>query len=443
MKSARQTAFEILLKIQRDSAYSNIAVDSMLSSVDFPDKRDSAFVCAVVYGTLDRLISIDYNLSLYLTQPLKKLRPELLTIMRMGVYQLLFMDKVPASAAVNESVKLAKENKSAFAASLVNAVLRKVSANGFRFPDLPEDSLDRLEVQYSCPGWILELWSEAYGAANAVELAKAGLEASKTVIRVNTVKTSALQLIETLEAEGVKAEQSGIIENALVLENPGSVERLESFKNGLFHVQDFASQLCCAALDPQRGETVFDVCSAPGGKAFTIAERMENIGTVNAFDIYQSRVDLIRNGAKRLSLDCVKPFLGDASIHNEYYGLADRVLCDVPCSGLGIIRRKPEIRGKKPEDLLRLPPIQKKIIACASRYVKPGGRLVYSTCTLNPAENEQICNDFLAANPEFYSLPVFPEIQRGANSGDYLTLMPHINNTDGFFIAAFCRREEK
>lgn len=442
MKSARQTAFEILLRIHRDGAYSNIAVDAMLSENGDLDSRDAAFVSALVYGTLDRMISLDYNLSLYLTQPLKKLRPELLVILRMGAYQLLFMDKVPDSAAVNESVKLAKNNKSAFAASLVNAILRRVAQNGFCLPQGDEDDIKKLSVEYSCPEWLISLWSDSYGKENAVAIAKAALEPSPVVIRVNTTRVSRDELIALLAEEGVTAETSSIEENALILHNTGSVESLKAFQNGLFHVQDFASQLCCRALDALPGETVFDVCAAPGGKTFTTAERMNGTGTVNSFDVYQSRVELIRKGAERLGLSNVKPFLSDASVYNENYGMADRVLCDVPCSGLGIIGRKPEIRQKKPEDFALLPELQYQILCCSRRYVKPGGRLVYSTCTLHPAENDEVCRRFLSECREFKAERALPEIERGGDNGDFLTMMPNINGTDGFFVAVFRKKRE-
>lgn len=442
MKSARQTAFEILLRIQRDGAFSNIAVDAMLCENRDLDSRDTAFVSALVYGTLDRLISLDYNLSLYLTQPIKKLRPELLVILRMGAYQLLFMDKVPDSAAVNESVKLAKNNKSAFAASLVNAILHRVAQNGFCLPEGDGDDVERMAVEYACPAWLLSLWIDAYGKENAVAIAKAALEPAPMVVRVNTVKTTAEELIRVLSEEGVTAETSSIDENALILHNTGSVETLSAFQNGLFHVQDFASQLCCRALDAQPGETVFDVCAAPGGKTFTTAERMNGTGTVESFDIYQSRVELIRKGAARLGLGNVNTYLSDASVFNENYGEADRVLCDVPCSGLGIIGRKPEIRQKQPKDLELLPELQFQILCCARRYVKAGGRLVYSTCTLNPAENDEVCRRFLSECREFKAVRALPELERGGADSDFLTMMPNVNGTDGFFVAVFRKKGE-
>lgn len=439
MKSARQVAFEALLKVHRDGAYSNLVVDSLLRENSELDERDKAFVCNLVYGTLDRLILIDYNLGLYLNQPVRKLKPELHTILRMGTYQLLFMDKVPSRAAVNESVNLAKVNKSSFAASLVNAVLRRVSDNGVRLPEGCESDPEYLAIKYSCPEWIISLWINAYGKDNAIALAEKALEAAPLVIRVNTTKTTPDELIWKLAEEGVVAEKTDKMPDALILSNTGSVEELEAYKEGLFHAQDIASQLCCMALDAQEGETVFDLCSAPGGKTFTIAESMNNTGVVRAFDVYQSRVELIKSGAERLALDNVYSYLSDASIFNENYGFADRVLCDVPCSGLGIIRRKPEIRFKNRSDIDNLPELQYRILCNATKYLKDGGRLVYSTCTLNPKENSEVCDRFLNEHPEFSAVKILPDLPRYSEDDKYLTLMPHIHSTDGFFVAAFCK----
>lgn len=439
MKNARQVAFEALLKVHKDGAYSNLVVDSLLKEHPELDERDKAFVCNLVYGTLDRLILIDYNLGLYLNQPVRKLRPELHTILRMGTYQLLFMDKVPSRAAVNESVNLAKVNKSKFAASMVNAVLRRVSDNGLRLPESSENDPNYLAIKYSCPEWLISLWIDAYGFDNAVALAEKALEAPPVVVRANTTKISADELIWKLAEEGVISQKSETIPDALILSNTGSVDELLAYKEGLFHAQDLASQICCKALDAQEGETVFDLCSAPGGKAFTVAETMNNKGVLRAFDIYQSRVELIKSGAERLGLTNVFTYLSDATIYNENYGKADRVLCDVPCSGLGIIRRKPEIRFKSREDIDNLPELQYRILCNAIKYLKDGGRIVYSTCTLNPKENSEICDRFLAEHPDFSAVKLFPDLPRYGEDDKYLTLMPHIHSTDGFFVAAFVK----
>lgn len=442
MDNARQAAFDVLLRVRRDGAYSNLTVDSVLKENKGLDERDGAFVRALVYGTLDRLIVLDYNLGLYLNQPARKLRPELQTILRMGAYQILFMDKVPVSAAVNESVRLAKENKSAFAASLVNAILRRVTDNGLRLPDESENRLTYLSVKYSCPEWIISLWLDAYGEKNALALAEEALQPAPLVIRVNTLKTTADELIWTLAQEGVVAEKAPLVSDSLIINAQGALERTDCYKNGLFYVQDIASQLCCRALGAKEGETVFDLCSAPGGKAFTLAQMMNNSGRLAAFDIYQSRVELIKQGAERLGINIIESNLADASIYNNLYGTADKVLCDVPCSGLGIIRRKPEIRYKTREDIDFLPDLQYRILCNGMRYVKPGGVLMYSTCTLNPAENSAVCDRFLSEHPDFESVRLLPELERFGGSERYLTLMPHIHSTDGFFMAAFVNNGE-
>ncbi len=437
MKSARQIAFEALLKIHKDGAYSNLVLDGLLKENPGLEERDKSFVCNIVYGTLDRLILIDYNIGIYLNQPVKKLKPELHTILRMGTYQLLFMDKVPSRAAVNESVNLAKANKSNFAASMVNAVLRRVADNGLRLPEGTDNDPKYLAVKYSCPEWLISLWIDSYGFENAVSLAEKALEAPPLVVRCNTVKTTVDELIWSLAEEGVVSEKTSIAPDALIINVSAAVDELEAYKSGLFHVQDLASQLCCMALDAKPGETVFDLCSAPGGKTFTIAQMMNNSGTVRAFDIYQSRVELIRNGAARLGLTNVFSYLSDAAIFNENYGYADKVLCDVPCSGLGIIRRKPEIRFKKTADIDNLPDLQYRILCNATRYLNAGGRLVYSTCTLNPKENSEVCDRFLNEHPDFTAVDFLPQIQRYNKNEKYLTLMPHIHSTDGFFVAVF------
>ena len=439
MKSARQIAFEALLKVHKDGAYSNLVLDSLLKDNPELDERDKAFICNIVYGTLDRLILIDYNLGLYLNQPVKKLKPELHTVLRMGAYQLLFMDKVPSRAAVNESVNLAKVNKSNFAASMVNAVLRRVSDNGLRLPECAENDPEYLAVKYSCPEWLIKLWIDAYGFDNAVSLCEKALEAPPIVIRCNTTKISVDELIWKLAEEGVVAHKTDIMPEALILNSTGAVDELKAYKDGFFHAQDLASQYCCMAVDAKPGETVFDLCSAPGGKTFTIAQMMDNTGLVRAFDIYQSRVELIRDGASRLGLSNVYSYLSDAAIFNENYGLADKVLCDVPCSGLGIIRRKPEIRFKKPVDIDNLPELQYRILCNATKYLKDGGRLIYSTCTLNPKENSEVCDKFLNEHPEFSALKVLPSLPRFGKEENYLTLMPHIHSTDGFFVAVLVK----
>lgn len=436
-KPARQIAFEILLKIERDKAYSNLAIDSAVKAF-CPDSTDCAFISRLVYGVTERKITLDYIISGCLSQPISKLKKEVLVILRLGTYQLVFSDKIPASAAVNESVKLAKNNKCGFATGLVNAVLRKVANDGFTIPE-DTDNVKRISVLYSAPEELVKFLSYHYGESNAEEFLKAALQPKKIIIRVNTVKTTPEELKYLLEKEGVGVSETSV-PNAFQINVNKAVYELESYKKGLFHVEDISSQLCIEALAPFENCTMIDVCAAPGGKSFTAAEYMNNKGVLFSCDIYESRTDLIKEGAERLGLDCIKPFVNDASQFNENFPKSDRVLCDVPCSGMGIISKKPEIKYKKLDDIKELLPIQRKILETASKYVKNGGRLVYSTCSVNPNENRKICDAFLKEHPEFTSVKALPHIERTVDEGDYLTLMMHKNNCDGFFIAVFDRK---
>lgn len=418
----RQSAYKVLLKIQKNNSYSNLALDAELSSFDSSDGK--ALVSALVYGTLERQITLDYVLSLYLKQPIQKLKNEVLVALRLGAYQILFMDKIPSFAAVNESVKIVKNSHFSFASGLVNSVLRKVAQNGITYPET-EDVIFDLSIKYSCPKALTEHYFNDYGMDNTVGILSTSLGAAPVTARVNTVKVSADKLITLLKNEGVNAQK--ISETALNLLDCGCFESLSAYREGLFHIEDLASQKCCEILGAKENETVIDVCAAPGGKTFTIAEMMNNKGRVLSFDLYEKRVGLINKGADRLGLSIVSAGVSDATLFNEKMPIADRVLCDVPCSGLGIIRRKPEIKFKNLNEFDFLTQMQYNILIVSSKYLKSGGTLVYSTCTLNKKENEENCNRFLEEHKEF-SLDM-----------DYLTLFPHINNSDGFFTARFIR----
>ncbi len=435
----RQKAFEILLRIHTTNAYSNLTIDTYLQK-DNMENRDKAFVSALVYGVCERQLTLDYNLSQYLKQPIKKLKPEVLIAMRLGAYQLLFMDKIPSSAAVNESVKLTKSNRASFASGLVNAVLRKVMQNGLILPQ--ENRENYLSVKYSCPQWLVDMYTKAYGKEDAEKILNSSLGEVPVYIRVNTTKATSDELISILAEENIVAEKVECIDNALMLNKQGSVENLQAFKNGFFHVQDLSSQLCCHAMGAEKGERILDVCSAPGGKTFTVSEIMEDTGDVISCDIYSSRVNLISDGAKRLGLTSVFPIVNDATVFNEELGTFDKVLCDVPCSGLGIIRRKPEIKYKSPADIDKLYNLQYLILCITSKYVKRNGTLVYSTCSLNPKENTEVCRRFLKENKDFVLCDIPNAEGFGVVDEKMLTVLPHKNNTDGFFVAKFERKGE-
>lgn len=436
-KSARQIAYEILLKIEVDKAFSNLAIDSAVKMYN-PDSTDCAFISRLVYGVIERKITLDYVVSRHLSNPAKKMKPEVLTVLRMGTYQILFMDKVHSGAAVNESVKLVKANKCEFAAGLVNAVLRKISQN-----DLEADGnlteTQKFSVDYSVPEELVKFMIHHYGKENAESFFKASLQPKEITVRVNTLKTTAEKLKILLQGEGVSVFDT-YLPDALRIESDRAVYNLECFKNGLFHVEDLSSQLCVEALELFDGASAVDVCAAPGGKSFTAAEYMNNNGVLYSCDVYEQRTELIKQGAQRLGIENIVPLVNDATVFNGNLPEADRVLCDVPCSGLGIIGKKPEIKYKRLDDTKSLLPIQMQILKTSSKYVKHGGRLVYSTCSVNPNENRRICDRFLEENPEFGSVKVLPRIERTVDEGDYLTLFPHKNNCDGFFIAAFVRK---
>lgn len=422
----RQTAFQILNRIERGNAYSNLVLDAQLKQSGSAD--GSAFITALVYGVTERKITLDYILASFLRQPIKKLRPEVLTVLRMGVYQLKYMDKIPESAAVNESVKLVKKNGCAYAAGLVNSVLRKAAANEIVYPE-KSDFIKYLSIRYSCPPSLVSHYIHDYGEENAEGILSSSVGAAPTVLRVNTLKTDTAHLQETLEMQGFVTE-CGMLENTLVVKSGGAISACKAYADGLFHVQDFASAYCVQALDLQPGHIFADVCAAPGGKTFTAAQMMQNQGEIYAFDLYPQRVNLIADGARRLGISILETSVHDAvEAFTELQGKADRVLCDVPCSGLGTIRRKPEIRYKDLSFVDNLTELQYNILINTSKILKAGGILVYSTCTLNRAENEAVCERFLEENTDFERIC------------DYRTLLPHKDGTDGFFFARLRRKE--
>ncbi len=435
--TARGVAFSVLLKIEKDKAYSNIALDSAVRECSL-DSTDCAFISRLVYGVTERKLSLDYAFSKFLNQPLKKLKKEVLVILRLGTYQILFMDKIPDSAAVNESVILAENNKLSFAKGMINAVLRKVSAEKATvFFDIPEK--EKLSVIYSAPIELVNFLKYHYGENGAENILKSALEPKNITIRVNTLKTTEDELTALLKNEDIVAEKTAL-SNALVLTSvKGAVYEIDLYKKGYFYVEDISSQICVKELGLKPNDKLIDICSAPGGKSFTAAQYMYNKGEIYSCDIHSQRVDLIKEGASRLKINVIEGVVNDATVFNERFLNADKVLCDVPCSGLGIIGKKPEIKYKSLDDTKELIPIQKQILKTASQYVKSGGTLIYSTCSINPNENRKVCDWFLNEAPEFKSVKVSPETERFIDEGDYLTLIPHINNCDGFFIAKFIR----
>ena len=413
----RLLAFKILSKIEHDKAYSNITLDALLTKYE---ATSSAFVCALVYGVLERKITLDFYLLKFLTQPIKKLNPQVLTILRMGVYQLKYMDKVPVSAAVNESVKLSKKSKCGFASGLINSVLRKISSTEIELPETDNKIYD-LSIAYSCPESLVKSFMDDYGFTYTEQILKESVGAVPLFIRVNTLKISTDELILRLSEEGITAKKCDDFPSSLEITDGKSIFKSDSFENGYFHAQDLASQKCINQLDPQNGDVVFDMCAAPGGKSFTIAELMENVGEIYSFDLYEHKIKLIDDGAKRLGIDIINATIADASVYNSDLPKADKILCDVPCAGLGVIRRKPEIKYKDFGFIDKLCELQYNILNNASLYLKDKGVLMYSTCSLSKKENQGVCERFLSEHKEF-------------KNGGMHTVKP-CHNSDGFFYA--------
>lgn len=442
MSNPRLTAFHVLLKIENDKAYSNIVLNNAIRENGLSGV-DSAFVSALVYGVLERQITLDYIIKQYSKIPLRKIETKTKLILRMGIYQLLFMDKVPNSAAVNESVILAKKQKLQKSSGFINGILRSITRAEVPYT-LPkkDDKIYYYSIKYSVPQELVRLWLNAYGEPNAKELMESLSGRSDIYIRVNTLKTDKQSLRTLLEESGVECKDVPFLENALCLSHTGSIERLPAYKKGLFHVQDLSSQLCVQFLSLKRGDMMLDICSAPGGKAFTAAQEMYNNGKVFACDLYDHKLKLIENGAKRLGIDIIFTKKRDGAT-GEALPLADKILCDVPCSGLGILSRKPEIRAKDNLIPTELPALQYQILCHSAEYLAAGGTLIYSTCTLNPAENGENIRRFLEEHPDFYGKEItLPSgITRAIEENPYeLTLMPHTAKTDGFYIAVLGKK---
>lgn len=435
MKTARMVVLEALTRLEQDQSYSNLLLDAYLRKNDL-SAADRAFATRLFYGVIERKLTLDYLLGGYAKQPLEKMQLPVRIVLWMGFYQLAFME-VPDSAAVNESVKLAGAVKPG-AKGFVNALLRQFvrDEKKISWPDPEKDKVRYYSIRYSCPEWLVKQYHNDYGEKRLVQILETSLLPPPVTVRVNPLNTSAEQLMEFLHEEGLAACPSDGLDGCLTVE--GNPVGSAAFGQGLFHVQDVASQLCALTACQDNPQTVFDLCAAPGGKSFTIAEKLAGQGTVHSFDLHQNRVKLIQAGAKRLGLANLAASAGDAAVYNESLGTADCVLCDVPCAGLGVIRRKPEIKYKKQDGLEGLPELQRKILQNGSRYVAPGGTLVYSTCSLSKRENEAVAGTFLKENPGFTpkTLPKLPFLAGGEHQ---CTIFPEQDGPDGFYIATFQR----
>lgn len=416
----RKTAYSTLMDVETKKSFSNLALNHQM----ILNKPDSpGFVRELVYGVLENKMLLDHYIDQLVKTGAASLKASDRTILRMGIYQLGYMDSVPEYAAVNESVVMAKRfchGRSGFINGVLRGYLKK--RDELQLPDRAEDEIKYLSIKYSYEPWIVELWVDEYGVEFTEELLAAGNETPQNTIRLNWLKAKKEDLVEGLEARGFEVEQGKHSPNALYVKGSGLLDT-EFYKHGLFSVQDESSMMVAEKMDPKHGEVIMDVCAAPGGKTMAIAERMNNTGRVISSDVYRRKLDLIDREAHRLGIRNVETRPWDATrVDSSMVGKADRVLVDAPCSGLGVVRRKPEIKYKaKSDEMDLLPRKQLAILSASAQYVKVGGTLVYSTCTVNPYENERVVEDFLKKNGRF-------KIQESVQ------LLPNKDGTDGFFI---------
>ena len=432
---ARQTALNVLIACRKEGGWSN-SVLKTYTLRDRLDRREAALAARLCYGVLQNRLKLDFYLQQLLTGKVGQLHPAVRDILHLGLYQLRLMDKIPDAAAVNESVALTKQYcpKVRSAPALVNAVLRRAAAEELTEP--------RSYVEkYSHPQALVDLLKDYVGKERLEGMLKANNDIAPMTIQVNTLRTTLDALQAALEAEGITAQKHAWMENCLVLSGTGSLESLPSFRDGLFYVQDPAAKLSVLCAEIPENARVLDCCAAPGGKSFAAYIAMGGTGTVTACDIHEHKIPLIEKGAQRLGFGGITARCRDgAAFHPDWVNAMDAVIADVPCSGYGIIRKKPDIRYKDPKSMAELPQLQLQILRNQARYVKPGGVLLYSTCTLVRAENEGVVEAFLNDHPDFALEPLplpafFPE-----NESGMLALVPGEYDTDGFFMARLRRK---
>lgn len=431
-KNAREVALDALTAWETGGVWSARKLSEAISRAGL-DKRDAALTTFLCGGVIQNRILLDYHIARRSSIRLKKLETKVLCMLRLGAFQLLFADSIPQSAAVNETVALCSK-KDRRTAGYINAVLRAVARTDDPFEIEEKDRLRYLSVRYSHPEWICRELANAVGGSDAVKILEADNTAPPVTVQINTLRTDIEEVKCELEAEQVKAAPHAIVPDCLDLTETGTIDFLEAYRSGHFWVQDAASMLAVRALDPQPGDRIFDACSAPGGKSFAAAILSKGEAEITAHDIHEGKLEMISEGARRLGLK-IEVGQGDASVNRpEYSGKFDKIICDVPCSGLGIIRKKPDIRFIPEEKAAALPALQSEILQNVSGYLKPGGTLLYSTCTWREAENISVVRGFLEKNPSFSLAKFELPAPLGRVDAGYITLFPQNFAFDGFFI---------
>lgn len=441
-KNVRELALEGLLQVEKSGAYSNLLLNSLIEK-NKVEGKDTGLLTEIVYGTIQRREALDFYL-----QPFLKKKPEqwVKILLRLSLYQMLFLDRVPAHAVIHEAVEIAKKRGHQGIASLVNGVLRSVQRQGVPSLETISDPAERLAVETSHPKWLVQEWIEAYGIDAARKMCEVNMLPPVPTARVNVSKTTVEEALVMLKEEGIEARRGDLAEDAILIEK-GNIAHTRAFQDGFLSIQDESSMLVARALGPEQGDNVLDSCAAPGGKTTHIAERLQGTGRVLSLDLHPHKVKLIRQQVNRLHLSNVDTKAMDArtageAFHPESF---DKILVDAPCSGFGVIRRKPDIKlGKQPEDSERLSHIQLAILREVAPLLKRGGRLVYSTCTIEKTENENVVQQFLQSHPEFEwdtsMKERLPKALEPYTHDGQVQILPHYFATDGFYIA--CLRKK-
>lgn len=441
--SVRAVAASALADLHRRQGYSNIVLDELLNTVSVKD-ADSGLLSRLFYGVIERKLTLDHVIGRCSSTPIRKMHPLVRETLRVAAYQILFMDRIPHAAAVNEAVLAVRALKQGHASGFVNAVCRAVVRHSKTWTETLPQGDEGLSLRYSCPVELIAFWRQAYGEKMTLQLLQSLEQEPCQYLRVNTLRTTDEDFFNVLQKIGA---QHGFCENlphCFWVNDGYLLNKLETDEKNCYYYQDIASQWACCALGALPGERIADVCAAPGGKSFTVAQAMENRGQVVSCDVYDHKCRTISARAKQYGITMVETVVRDASAPCDatWRGAFDRVICDVPCSGLGVIRRKPEIRYKELSALRDLPALQYTILERSAELVRDGGVLQYSTCTLNPAENEEIAERFLREHPEF-SPRILPLdacfAAAGVEPSHTITLFPPVHGSDGFFIAGFIK----
>ncbi|MDY4919800.1 MAG: 16S rRNA (cytosine(967)-C(5))-methyltransferase RsmB [Phascolarctobacterium sp.] len=443
--TSRAAALLVLLQVLEEGAYTNIAVNKYLRLHELSDVERRLFT-ELVYGTVKALGTLDWYLAKCVSRPLEQLDKAVLAVLRLAAYQLLYMERIPASAACNEAVKLTRcvshEGSAKFVNGVLRGLLRKQEAGELAFPDEATDDAGYLALKYYHPRWLVKRWLGPWGREGTKRLLAFNNTAAPLCLRVNTLVTTREELLAQLAAEGAEVAPSQWSADGIVCTKlpPVSLTALLAKYKAHFYVQDESSMLVASVLAPEPGMQVLDLCSAPGGKTTHIAQLMQNKGHIMACDVHEHKLELIRENAQRLGISIIKPVLNDGTVQNDdWFRKFDRVLVDAPCSGMGVLRRRAEARWRKQrQDLKLFPPLQLEILENAASYVQQGGRLVYSTCTIEQAENHYLIEEFLARHSKWQRVPLTHPLT--GESVSELQLLPQNDAVDGFYICALERK---